>query len=77
MLNAARKLTKKKNLNIFFPFYYDFYFRFFKIVLLIFRGPMLFLIYINDMFSLPLNGSVISYDTVIIVDGITWTDSQM
>jgi hypothetical protein len=37
-------------------------------------GPILFIIYVNDMFELPLRGKIISYadDTVLIEDGNSW-----
>lgn len=37
-------------------------------------GPILFIIYLNDLFNLPVMGSIISYadDTVLFFEGETW-----
>lgn len=42
-------------------------------------GPILFLIYINDLLKLPVNGSIISYadDTVFYVKGGSWSDIKL
>lgn len=39
-------------------------------------GPILFILYINDMFNLPLKGQIISYadDTVIVLTDKTWDE---
>lgn len=41
-------------------------------------GPILFTIYINDLFNLPCDGDIISYadDTVILYEDATWTSLQ-
>lgn len=39
-------------------------------------GPILFILYLNDMLSIDISGKVVSYadDTALIIDGSTWED---
>jgi hypothetical protein len=40
-------------------------------------GPLMFIIYVNCMFNLPLRSEIVAYadDTVLVVDGDTWEDA--